>query len=99
MKWGKMRTIKVSHEKFARAVQKLARECQFINIPSSNRKYVFAGLIMPGGAWVAWPDNLNEEEMSKYIETYGNIPDLFTPKPTGKSVNFAPDRMMDEKED
>ena len=90
MKWGKMRTIKVSPQKFEQAVSQKASNAKFMPIPSSNRKHVFVGLMMAGGVWVSWPDNLSEEEEVLYKERYGSIPDLFTPKTKEASQRYAP---------
>lgn len=85
-----MRTIKVDPKKFELAVRQKAEGCKFVHIPSSNRKFVFAGLIMPAGVWVAWPQDLTEIEMSLYLDRYGNIPDLFAINKSAKELNFAP---------
>src|ERR1700761_7249524 len=95
-RWGKMRTIKVSHAAFADAVKNKSRNCKFMPIPSSNKKFVYTGLLMPAGVWVAWPDNLTEEELNKYIDTYGNIPDLFTPKPESSKLTYVPRGVNEE---
>lgn len=85
MKWGKMRAIKVSPKEYANAVMKKAEHGEYVKIPSS-KGFIFWGLMMPGGAWVAWPntqdedpvDGLTQEEMDLYKEKYGTIPDLFS---------------------
>ena len=77
--WGKMRIFKVSPEKYANAVKTKAEHGEYMKVPSS-KDYIFTGIMMPAGLWVPWPDNLTEEEMKKYTEMYGTIPDLVTPR-------------------
>jgi len=76
-----MRTVKKPQDAWVRALNMAGQRAKLIRIPSTKSNYFFTGLLMADGAWVAWPDNLNDQEMKLYIDMYGNIPDLFELKP------------------
>ena len=73
-----MRVRRVSVETFERMVRAQGPHCKFYKIPST-KGFSFPGLLMADGVWTYWPDNLTVEEEDKYIEMYGDLPDIFTP--------------------
>ena len=82
-----MKVTKVSYEKYKRLVETMGQHCQFVHLPSTKKNFLFGGLIMSDSAIVPWPmtidedstNGLTKEEMEKYIDTYGQPPDIFTP--------------------
>jgi hypothetical protein len=75
----RMRTRKVSLEKYSKLCETMGHGCQFIKLPSSLPNFFYPGLVMAGEAVVAWPENLTEDEMKLYEERYGSLPDIFDP--------------------
>lgn len=71
-----MKTVKVSVESFERMVRAQGKFSEFIKIPSSKEGLFFTGILMPNGAWVAWPQDLTAEEEALYADKYGTIPDI-----------------------
>ena len=72
-----MRIIKKNVEQVIRAMEMAGKKAKLIKIPSSNG-CVFVGILMVDGIWVAWPDNLDDQEMKLYVEKFGDIPDICT---------------------
>lgn len=74
-----MKVTKVSPAKFETMVKAYGKGCTFVKLPSTVEGYAYGALLMASCAYVPWPDNLTDDEMTLYIEKYGTPPDIFTP--------------------
>ena len=72
-----MRTIKCALDTYERRVKSEGQYAKFVRLPSSKEGIFFFGILGADGVYVPWPDNLTPEEMTLYIDKYGDIPDLF----------------------